>query len=118
MARKSAAQDGLRLLVDTLQKVPLAFVDIPRKNVYTRPLSAAFSHRSRGSLSGPLRRLEKVQLQTAFGFLPIPCEKFLQPSEMYPERTFRPDRLWLLDNPLQKASQAFGDVPRKNVETR
>ena len=38
---------------------------------------------------------EKVQLQTAFGFWSILCEKPLQPLEMYPEKTFRPDNLRL-----------------------
>ena len=68
ITRKSAAPDCLRLLVDPLQKIPSAFGDIPRKNVYARPLPAAFPHRPRGSPSSSLRRFEKVQLQTAFGF--------------------------------------------------
>ena len=55
IARKSAAQDCLQLLVGPLQKVLPAFGDIPRKNVYARPLPAAFSHRPRGSPSSPLR---------------------------------------------------------------
>ena len=55
MTRKSVAPDSFQLLVDTSQKVPPAFGNIPRKNVYARPLPAAFSHRPRGSPSDPLR---------------------------------------------------------------
>ena len=34
------------------------------------------------------------------------------------QKRVAPDRLRLLVNPLQKNPPAFGDVPRKNVETR
>ena len=47
--------DSFRLWVNPLQKVPSAFGNVPRKNVYARPPPAAFPHRPRGSLSGPLR---------------------------------------------------------------
>ena len=115
MARKSAAQDCLRFLVDTLQKAPPASGNVPRKDVPARQPPAAFSHRSRGLSSDLLRCLEKVQLQTAFGFGSIPCEKSHQPSELCSEKTFRPGRLQLWGDPLRKASPAFGDLPRKNV---
>ena len=106
---------SLRLWVNPPRKAPPAFGDIPRKNVYARPPPAAFSHRSRGSPSGPLRRLEKVQLQTAFGFWSISRERSRQRSEIYPEKTLRLDglRLWIYTE--QKVSPAFGDIPRKNV---
>ena len=118
ITRKSVAPDSLRLLVDPLQKVSPASGDIPRKNVYARPLPAAFSHQPRGLSSDPLQYPEKVQLRTAFDFWLILCKKPLQPSEIYPEKTFTPDRLRLLANPLQKALPAFGDIPRKNVYAR
>ena len=54
----------------------------------------------------------------AFGFLPIPCKKPHQRSEMYPEKTLKPDGLRLLANPLQKALPAFGDVLRKYVHAK
>ena len=166
--RKSATLDSLRLLVNPLQKVSPAFRNVPRKNIYARPLPAVSSHRPRGFPSDPLRRLEKVQLQTAssfwsiprkkslqpseiypekniqtrpppafgqsstkslsslrrftpkkrsrqtaFGFWSILRERYLQPSEMCPEKIFTPDSLRLLVNLLQKVPLAFGDLPRK-----
>ena len=92
ITRKSTAPDSFQLLVDTPQKVPPAFGNIPRKNVYARPLPAAFSHQPRGSPSGPMRRPEKERLQTAFGFWSILSEKPLQPSEIYPGKMFTPVR--------------------------
>ena len=118
MTRKSVTPDSFQLLVDTPQKVPPAFGNIPRKNVYARPLPAAFSHRSRGSPSGPMRRPEKEQLQTAFGFGSILFEKSLQRPVATTRKRAAPDSLLLLVNPLQKVSPASGNVPRKNVETR
>jgi len=57
-----------------------------------------------------MRRPEKEQLQTTSGFGSILSKKPLQPSEIYPEKTFTPDgfRLWV--DPLQKVSPAFGNV--------
>ena len=118
MTRKRVAPNNLRLLVNTQRKFLSAFGNVPRKDVQARQPPAAFSHRSRGSPSGPMRRPEKEQLQTTSGFGSILSKKPLQPSEIYPEKTFTPDgfRLWV--DPLQKASPAFGDLPRKNVHAR
>ena len=55
IARKRAAPDCLRLLVDPLQKASPAFGDLPRKNVHAGLPSAAFPHRPRSSPSGLLR---------------------------------------------------------------
>ena len=61
---------------------------------------------------------KKRSRQMAFGFGLIPHEKPRQPSEIYPEKSTTPGSLWLLDNPLQKALPAFGDMPLKNVHAR
>ena len=110
ITRKSTAPDSFRLLVNSLQKVSPASGNVPRKDVPARQPPAAFPHRSRGSPSGPMRRPEKEQLQTTSGFGSILSKKPLQPSEIYPEKTFTPDgfRLWV--DPLQKVSPAFGNV--------
>ena len=114
MTRKSVTPDSFQLLVDTPQKVPPAFGNIPRKNVYARPLPAAFSHRSRGSPSGPMRRPEKEQLQTAFGFGSILFEKSLQRPVATTRKRATPDRLRLLVNPFRKISPvARCDDPKK-----
>ena len=47
--------DCLRFWVNPPRKASPAFGDVPRKNVYARPLPAAFSYRPRGSPSGLLR---------------------------------------------------------------
>ena len=65
-----------------------------------------------------MRRPEKEQLQTAFGFWSILCKKSRQRPEMYPEKTFRPGCLQLWGDPLRKATPAFGNVPRKNIPAR
>ena len=93
ITRKSTAPDSLRLWIYTEQKASPAFGDLPRKNVHARQLSAFGQSFSKNLSSGPLRRPEKVQLQTAFGFWSILSEKPLQPSEIYPEKTFMPDCL-------------------------
>ena len=116
--KKTFRPDRLRLLVNPLQKVSLAFGDMPRKNVETRWPSAFGQSFSENLSSDPLRRLEKVQLQTAFGFGSMLSKKPLQPSEIYPGKMFTPDCLRLLVNPLQKVSPASGDMPRKNVHAR
>ena len=53
-----------------------------------------------------LRRCDpkKRSRQIAFGFWSILRERYLQPSEMCPEKTFRPDNLRLLVNPFRKIS--------------
>ena len=85
------------------------------KNVHIRQLSAFGQSSAENHSSGPMRRLEKVQLRTAFGFWSMPRKKPLQPSEIRPEKTLRPDGFRLLVDPLQKVSPASGDIPRKNV---
>ena len=85
--------------------------DDSKKYSSRQPLAAS-SYRPRGFPSDPLRRLEKVQLQIAFGFGVKPRKKSLQPSEMYPEKTFTPDGLRLWVDPLRKALPAFGNVPQ------
>ena len=142
---KTFRPEGLRLLVNPLQKVPLAFGDVPRKNVPARGPSAFGQSPAKRSAS--LRRYapKKRSGQRAFGFWPIPRKKSLQPSKMCPEKRShqaafgfwsilfgkslqRPaamprksaklDSLRLLVHPLQKVSPAFRNVPRKNVHTR
>ena len=106
--------DCLRLLVDTLQKASPAFGNVPRKNVETRWPSTFGQSFSENLSSDPLRRLEKVQLQTAFGFWSIPCKKPLQPSEMYPEKMFRSDNFRLLLPTDREAPQVTRcDDPKK-----
>ena len=92
---KIFSPDSFRLLVNSLQKVSPASGNVPRKNVHARRLSAFGQSFSKNLSSGPLRWPEKVQLQTAFDFGSILSKKSLQPSEMYPEKTFRPDNLRL-----------------------
>ena len=101
-------------MVDPLRKVPPASGDVPRKNVYARPLPVAFPHRPRGSPSGLLRCPEKVQLQAAFGFWSFLYKKPLQPSEMSSGNTFTSGSLRLLVNPFRKISPvARCDDPKK-----
>ena len=85
MTRKSVAPDDLRLLVDASQKK-----------------------------TASLRRCtpKKRSRQVAFGFWSIPCKKPRQPSEMRPEKTLRPDGLWLLVDTPRKVPPAFRNVPQ------
>ena len=46
-----------------------------------------------------------MRLKTAFSFWSILCKRSLQPSEMYPEKTFKPGSLRLLVNSLRKTTQ-------------
>ena len=62
--------------------------------------------------------LKRCSGQAASSFGSIPCEKPLQPLEMYPEKIFPPDSLRLWVDTLRKVPPAFGNVLRKNVETR
>ena len=112
ITRKSTAPDGLRLLVDPLRKTTQATRCDSSKKSSSRLPSAFGQSFSKNLSSGPLRWPEKVQLRTASGFGSILSKKPLQPSEIYPEKTFTPDgfRLWV--DPLQKVSPAFGDVPQ------
>ena len=109
---KTLRPDGLRLLVNSLQKVSPASGNVPRKDVPARQPPAAFSHRPRGSPSGPLRWPEKEQLQTAFGFWSILFEKSLQRPAAITRKSTAPDslRLWIYTE--QKVSLAFGNIPQ------
>ena len=104
--------DSFRLLVNSLQKVSPASGNVPRKDVPARQPPAAFSHRPRGSPSGPLRWPEKEQLQTAFGFWSILFEKSLQRPAAITRKSTAPDslRLWIYTE--QKVSLAFGNIPQ------
>ena len=91
-------------------KVSPASGNVPRKDVPARQPPAAFPHRPRGSLSGPMRRPEKEQLQTAFGFWLILFEKSLQRPAAITRKSAASDslRLWIYTE--QKVSPAFGDI--------
>ena len=67
--------------------------------------------------SPSLRRCtpKKRSRQMAFGFWSIPCEKFLQLSEMSSGNTFTSGSLWLWVDPLRKTTQvACCDAPKKS----
>ena len=104
--------DSLRLLVNPFRKIsPAACCDNPKK--YSSRLPSAFGQSfSKNLSSGPLRRPEKVQLQTAFGFWSILFEKSLQRPAAMARKSTAPDslRLWIYTE--QKVSPAFGDVPQ------
>ena len=107
-----------RLPFHTDRETPqVARCDDPKK-CSSRQLPAFGQYFSKNHSSDPLRCPEKVRFRTASGFGVKPCEKFLQPSEMYLEKIFRSDCLRLLVDPLQKVSPASGDMPRKNVHAR
>ena len=91
MTRKSVAPDDLRLLVDTPRKAPPAFGDVSPKNVHARQLST-FELILYGK---PLKRPVAI------------TRKSTAPDSL---------RLWIYTE--QKASPAFGDLPRKNVHAR
>ena len=90
---KTFRPDNLRLPFPTDREAPQAARCDGPKKCNSRQLSAFGQSFSKNLSSGPLRRPEKVQLQTAFGFWSILSEKPLQPSEIYPEKTFMPDCL-------------------------
>ena len=104
-----------RLPFPTDREAPqVARCDNSKKSSSRQP-SAFGQSFSKNLSSGPLRRLEKEQLQIAFGFWSIPCKKPLQPSEICPEKTLRPDVLRLLVNPFRKISPvARCDDPKKS----
>ena len=116
--KKTFRPDRLRLLVNPLQKVSLAFGDMPRKNVETRQPSTFGQFLAKSLASVRRYAPKKRSRQIAFGFWSIPYKKPLQRPEMYLEKIFRSDCLRLLVDPLRKASPAFGDIPRKNVYAR
>ena len=103
-----------RLPFPTDREAPqVARCDNSKKSSSRKPSTFGQSF-SENLSSGPLRRLEKEQLQIAFGFWSILCKKPLQPSEMCPEKTLRPDCLRLLVNPFRKISPATRcDDPKK-----
>ena len=115
MTRKSAAQDGLRLLANPFRKIsPVARYDASKKYSSRRPL--AFG-RSPAKSPVSLRRYtpEKCLRQTAFGFWSILFEKSLQRPNAMARKSAAPDsfRLWIYTE--QKVSPAFGDVPQPFV---
>ena len=144
-SEKAFRPDNLWLWIYIEQKASPAFGDVPRKNVYARPLSAAFStpivrHPKRSAAMTRKRvapdslRLwiyseqkaspafedlpRKKRLRPpAFGLRATPREKPLQPSATYPEKTFTPASLWLPGYAPRKVSPALRNVPRKNVHT-
>ena len=116
--KKTFRPDRLRLLVNPLQKVSLAFGDMPRKNVETRQPSTFGQFLAKSLASVRRYAPKKRSRQIAFGFWSIPYKKPLQRPEMYLEKIFRSDCLRLLVNSLQKVPLAFGDIPRKNVYAR
>ena len=91
--------------------------DDPKKCSSRQP--SAFGQSFSENLSG-LRRCtpKKYSDQTAFDFGLILCEKSHQPSELCSEKTFKPGRLQLWEDPLRKATPAFGNVPLKNIHAR
>ena len=55
-----------------------------------------------------------MRLKTAFSFWSVPCKKFCQPSEIYPEKMFMPDCLRLPFHTDREAPQAARcDDPKK-----
>ena len=118
MTRKSTAPDCLRFWVNPPRKAPPAFGDVPRKNVETRWISA-FGHSSTKSLSS-LRKctLKKCLRPSASGCLSIPTARLPKRTAAMLRKSTAPDCLRFWVNPPRKAPPAFGDVPRKNVETR
>ena len=96
IARKRAAPDDLRLPFHTDREAPqVARCDNSKKSSSRKPSTFGQSF-SENLSSGPMRRPEKEQLQTAFGFWSIPYKRPCQPSEMYPQKTFRPGSFRLL----------------------
>ena len=80
--------DSFRFLVNSLQKVSPASGNVPRKDVPARQLPVAFFP---------------------------PTAKLPRRPAAITRKSMVPDSLRLLVDPLQKASPAFGDLPRKNV---
>ena len=115
---KTFTPDRLRLLVDTLQKSPPAFGDVPRKNIQVR-LPPVLGQSPTKSLASLRRCTSKKCLRpSASGCLFPPTTRPLQRPAAIPRKSTAPDCLRLLVDPLQKASPAFGDIPRKNVHAR
>ena len=110
--------DSFRLLVDPLRKAPLAFEDVPRKNIPARQLSALGRYPAKSPTSLRNCALKRRSGQAASSFGEILCEKSHHPSELCSEKTFRPGRLQLWGDPLRKATPAFGNVSRKNIPAR
>ena len=112
ITRKSTAPDSLRLWVNPFRKIsPAACCDDPKKSSSGQP-SALGRYPAKSPTSLRNCALKRRSGQTASGFGSILSKKPLQPSEIYPEKTFTPDgfRLWV--DPLQKVSPAFGNVPQ------
>ena len=118
MTRKSTAPDSFRLWVDTLRKVPPAFGNVPRKNIPARQPST-FGQFSAKSLASVRKCTPKRRPgQTTSGCLFPPIVRHPKRPAAITRKSTAPDslRLWIYTE--QKASPAFGDIPRKNVEIR
>ena len=118
MTRKSAAPDYLRLPFHTDREAPQATrCDNPKKYSSRQP-SALGRYPAKSPTSLRNCALKRRSGQAASSFGKILCEKSHQPSELCSEKTFRPGRLQLWEDPLRKATPAFGNVPRKNIPAR
>ena len=115
---KTFRPDNLRLPFPTDREAPqVARCDNSKK--YSSRLPSAFGQFSAKSLAS-LRRCssKKRSCRRAFSFGSILCKKTLQRPAAMTRKRAASDSLRLLVDTLQKASPAFGNVPRKNVETR
>ena len=115
---KMFMSDYLRLLLPTDREVPQAArCDDPKKSSSRQP--SAFGRSPAKSLSSVRRfTLKKCSCRTTFGCLSTPIAKLPRRPAAIARKSAAQDSLRLLVDTLQKASPAFGNVPRKNVETR
>ncbi len=110
--------DYLRLPFHTDCEAPqVTRCDDPKKS--SSRLPSAFGRSPAKSLSSVRRCiLKKCSCRTTFGcFFPPTARLSKRPAAMT-RRSAAQDSLRLLVAPLQKASPAFGDLPRKNVHAR
>ena len=115
---KTFRPDNFRLPFPTDREDPQATrCDNPKK--YSSRLPSAFGQFSAKSPTS-LRNcaLKRRSGRTTFGCLFPPTARLPKwPAAMTRKRA-APDDFRLLVDPLQKASPAFGDVPRKNIQVR
>ena len=107
---KTFRPDNLRLPFPTDREAPqVARCDNPKKYSSGQPSALGRSSpKSHSSLRNCA--LKRCSGQAASSFGSIPCEKPLQPLEMYPEKIFPPDSLRLWVDTLRKVPPAFGIV--------
>jgi len=92
---KTFRPDNLRLPFPTDREAPQATrCDNPKKCSFRQP-SALGRYLAKSPTSLRNCALKRRSGQAASSFGEILCEKPLQPLEMYPEKTFRPDNLRL-----------------------